>query len=44
MPSGRVYEGRPNSKRGAHDSFNDGFGVAFDGSFHFKLSLTKTQQ
>jgi hypothetical protein len=34
MPSGRIYEGRPNSKRGAHDNINDGFGVAFDGSFH----------
>jgi hypothetical protein len=34
MPSGRIYEGRPNSKRGAHDLINDGFGVAFDGSFH----------
>jgi hypothetical protein len=27
MPSGRIYEGRPNSKRGAHDKLNDGFGV-----------------
>lgn len=34
MPSGRIYEGRPNSKKGAHDVMNDGFGVAFDGSFH----------
>ncbi len=33
MPSGRIYEGRPNGKKGAHDKFNDGFGVAFDGSF-----------
>lgn len=33
MPSGRIYEGRPNSKKGAHDVINDGFGVAFDGSF-----------
>ncbi len=33
MPSGRIYEGRPNSKRGAHDKLNDGFGVVFDGSF-----------
>lgn len=33
MPSGRIYEGRPNGKKGAHDQFNDGFGVAFDGSF-----------
>lgn len=34
MPSGRIYEGRPNSKKGAHDKLNDGFGVAFDGSYH----------
>jgi hypothetical protein len=33
MPSGRIYEGRPNGKKGAHDLINDGFGVAFDGSF-----------
>lgn len=34
MPSGRIYEGRPNGKKGAHDVINDGFGVAFDGEFH----------
>jgi hypothetical protein len=38
MPSGRIYEGRPNGKKGAHDQFNDGFGVAFDGSFELSGS------
>jgi len=33
MPSGRIYAGRPNGKKGSHDQLNDGFGVAFDGSF-----------
>ncbi len=33
MPSGRVYVGRPENKRGAHDIINDGLGIAFDGSF-----------
>lgn len=44
MPSGRIYEGRPNGKRGSHDQLNDGFGVAFDGSFHTSGSqITSTQ-
>lgn len=34
MPSGRIYEGRYDRKRGAHDGINDGFGIAFDGSYH----------
>jgi len=33
MPSGRIYEGRSERKRGAHDLVNDGLGVAFDGVF-----------
>lgn len=33
MPSGRIYEARAESKRGAHDVFNDGIGIAFDGVF-----------
>lgn len=44
MPSGRIYEGRPNSKRGAHDVLNDGFGVAFDGEFHLAGSKITNQQ
>lgn len=33
MPSGRIYEGRAERKRGAHDSINDGIGIAFDGIY-----------
>jgi len=41
MSSGRIYEGRPQGKRGAHDVINDGFGVAFDGDY---TSRTITQE
>lgn len=44
MPSGRIYEGRPNSKKGAHDVLNDGFGVALEGSFHLDGSNITEQQ
>lgn len=44
MPSGRIYEGRPNSKKGAHDVINDGFGVAFDGSFQLSGSKITNAQ
>lgn len=44
MPSGRIYEGRPNSKKGAHDKINDGFGVALEGSFHLDGSNITDQQ
>jgi hypothetical protein len=33
MPSGRIYEARAETRRGAHDLVNDGLGVAFDGIF-----------
>lgn len=33
MPSGRIYVGRSERKRGAHDIVNDGLGIAFDGLF-----------
>ncbi len=33
MPSGRIYEARAETKRGAHDLTNDGIGIAFDGIF-----------
>lgn len=33
MASGRIYEGCPEGKRGAHDVINDGFGIAFDGDY-----------
>lgn len=33
MASGRIYEGRPEGKRGAHDVVNDGIGIAFDGDY-----------
>ncbi|MBM0740322.1 N-acetylmuramoyl-L-alanine amidase [Phormidium sp. CLA17] len=33
MPSGRVYEGRSERKRGSHDVVNDGLGIAFDGVY-----------
>ncbi|MEX0268318.1 peptidoglycan recognition family protein [Leptolyngbyaceae cyanobacterium UHCC 1019] len=33
MPSGRVYEGRSERKRGSHDLVNDGLGIAFDGVY-----------
>src|SRR5579883_1464024 len=33
MSSGRIYVGRSERKRGAHDVVNDGLGVAFDGTF-----------
>lgn len=36
MASGRIYEGRPDGKRGAHDVINDGFGIAFDGDYTTK--------
>lgn len=41
MPSGRIYEGRQERKRGAHDVINDGLGVAFDGVYS---SQTISQQ
>ena len=44
MPTGRIYEGRPNSKKGAHDMINDGFGVAFDGSFDIAGSKITDEQ
>lgn len=44
MPSGRIYEGRPNSKKGAHDVFNDGFGIALEGSFHLSGSNITDEQ
>lgn len=43
MPSGRIYEGRPNSKKGAHDKINDGFGVAMEGTFHLEERITDAQ-
>lgn len=44
MPSGRIYEGRYDRKRGAHDVINDGFGIAFDGSYHLPGSrITEAQ-
>jgi hypothetical protein len=43
MPSGRIYEGRPNSKKGAHDMINDGFGVAMEGTFHLEEKITNAQ-
>ncbi|XHX78859.1 MAG: peptidoglycan recognition family protein [Stenomitos frigidus ULC029] len=33
MPSGRIYVGRSERKRGSHDVINDGLGVAFDGLY-----------
>ena len=44
MPSGRIYEGRPNAKKGAHDAINDGFGVSFDGSFERQGSMITNAQ
>lgn len=44
MPSGRIYEGRPNSKKGAHDVINDGFGIAMEGSFHLPGSKITDEQ
>jgi hypothetical protein len=44
MPSGRVYEGRYDKKRGAHDKINDGFGVAFEGSYHLPGSMITEAQ
>jgi hypothetical protein len=44
MPSGRIYEGRPNSKKGAHDLINDGFGIAMEGSFHLPGSKITSEQ
>lgn len=41
MPSGRAFEARSERKRGAHDSINDGLGVAFDGIYS---SATISQQ
>ena len=43
MPSGRIYEGRPNSKKGAHDMINDGFGIAMEGTFHLTEKITDAQ-
>jgi hypothetical protein len=42
MPSGRIYEGRYDRKRGAHDKVNDGFGIAFDGNY-VSSSITDAQ-
>jgi hypothetical protein len=33
MASGRIYEGRSEKKKGAHDLVNDGIGVCFDGDY-----------
>jgi hypothetical protein len=44
MPSGRVYEGRYDKKRGAHDTINDGFGIAFEGSYHKPGSMITEAQ
>ncbi len=44
MPSGRIYEGRPNGKKGAHDTLNDGFGIAMEGSFQLSGSRITDQQ
>ncbi len=44
MPSGRIYEGRSDRKRGAHDTINDGFGISFDGSFHLAGSGITDEQ
>lgn len=44
MPSGRIYEGRSDRKRGAHDTINDGFGVSFDGSYQLLGSSITDQQ
>jgi hypothetical protein len=33
MASGRIYEGRPERKKGAHDMVNDGIGICFDGDY-----------
>ena len=41
MPSGRIYEGRPNGKKGAHDMINDGFGIAMEGTFHLTEKITE---
>ena len=38
-----VYEGRPNSKKGAHDMINDGFGIAMEGTFHLTEKITDAQ-
>ena len=44
MSSGRIYEGRSDRKRGAHDTINDGFGISFDGSFQLiGSSITEEQ-
>lgn len=43
MPSGRIYEGRSNRKRGAHDVINDGIGVAVDGDFQGSLRVGAKQ-
>jgi hypothetical protein len=42
MPSGRIYEGRYDRKRGAHDVINDGFGISFDGNYS-SSSITEAQ-
>lgn len=44
MPSGRIYEGRPNGKKGSHDILNDGFGIAMEGSFQLSGSRITDQQ
>ena len=41
LPSGRIFEGRSERKRGAHDVINDGLGIAFDGVY---TSATISQQ
>jgi N-acetylmuramoyl-L-alanine amidase/Mannosyl-glycoprotein endo-beta-N-acetylglucosaminidase len=33
MASGRIYQGRPERKRGSHDVINDGLGICFDGDY-----------
>jgi len=42
MPSGRIYEGRTERKRGAHDVVNDGLGISFDGTYT-NMSITNQQ-
>ena len=44
MPSGRIYEGRSDRKRGAHDTINDGFGISFDGSYQLLNSSITDRQ
>ncbi|NES96058.1 MAG: N-acetylmuramoyl-L-alanine amidase [Desertifilum sp. SIO1I2] len=42
MPSGRIFEGRSELRRGAHDVINDGLGIAFDGDYT-RNTITEAQ-